>query len=345
MAFAIPGDLMTPTGGYIYDREVLARLPKFGVSASHLALPGGYPDPSPRDLDETARLFARVPEATVLLIDGLAFGAMPPELVSTIRQRIVAMVHHPLGYEAGLSPAAARRLLAMERLSLARTMAVVVPSPSIAQLLTAEFSVPTEKITVAQPGTASASRAKGTGNPSMLLAVGAVSARKGYDILVEALAPLKDLTWRLTIAGPTDRQPAALEALLGVMASTGLSDRVTLAGALSQAELGRLYAEADVFALPSLFEGYGMALAEAMARGLPIVCTTGGAAAETVPDDAAIKVPPGAVEPLRGALRRVISDSALRRRLGEASWRAGQRLPGWDDTARLIAGVIKDVAA
>lgn len=345
VAFAIPGDIETPTGGYIYDREVLARLPRLGVNARHLPLPGGYPFPDPADLALTARLFAELPESTILLVDGLALGAMPAQLLYEVRQRIVALVHHPLGYESGLSHAQARRFFALEHLALARAVAVIVPSRAIARLLTAEFAVPEEKITVAEPGTARAARAEGTGRPCMLLAVGAVSPRKGYDVLMRALAPLKDSDWQLTIAGATDRHAQALQALTQAMTEAGLTDRVRLAGSLSQAELGQLYAKADIFVLPSLFEGYGMALAEAMARGLAIVCTTGGAAAETVPDGAALKVPPGNPEALTVALERLIADSALRRRLSDASWRAGQRLPTWDDTAARIADVLKGAAA
>jgi glycosyltransferase involved in cell wall biosynthesis len=87
-----------------------------------------------------------------------------------------------------------------------------------------------------------------------------------------------------------------------------------------------------------------MVLAEAMARGLPIVCTTGGAAAETVPDDAAIKVPPGEERALSLAVQRIVHDTALRRRMAEASWAAGQRLPRWEETARIVAGLVKEVA-
>ena len=104
-----------------------------------------------------------------------------------------------------------------------------------------------------------------------------------------------------------------------------------------------MYASADAFLLPSLYEGYGMVLAEAMARGLPIVCTTGGAAAETAPDAAAIKVPPGDQGALTAAIRRLLDEPDLRRRLADASWAAGQRLPRWEDTARIIAGVIKEL--
>jgi glycosyltransferase involved in cell wall biosynthesis len=97
--------------------------------------------------------------------------------------------------------------------------------------------------------------------------------------------------------------------------------------------------------MASLYEGYGMALAEALARGLPIVCTPGGAAAETVPDAAALKVAPGDERALSGAIGRLLDDAALRRSLGEAAWAAGQRLPRWEDTARIVAGVIKDIAS
>jgi glycosyltransferase involved in cell wall biosynthesis len=172
-----------------------------------------------------------------------------------------------------------------------------------------------------------------------------VTPRKGFVVLIEALAALAELDWRLTIGGPLDRDVAAVEALKVVIAHHRLGDRIDLAGTLDRQQLAQLYAAADVFVLPSLFEGVGMVLTEAMARGLPIVCTTGGAAAETVPDAAAIKVAPGAVEPLRDALRQVIGDPTLRQRLGDASWQAGQLLPSWEETAKAIAAVIREIAA
>jgi glycosyltransferase involved in cell wall biosynthesis len=172
-----------------------------------------------------------------------------------------------------------------------------------------------------------------------------VSTRKAYTLLVEALLPLITLDWSATIAGAMDRDPPAAEALVGAIAAAGLSDRVALAGALDRDGVEALYARADLLVSPSLFEGYGMVLAEGLAHGLPIVASTGGAAAETVPDAAALKVAPGDVGALTVALRRAIADPDLRRRLGEASWSAGQALPRWSDTASVIAAVLRRAAS
>jgi glycosyltransferase involved in cell wall biosynthesis len=147
--------------------------------------------------------------------------------------------------------------------------------------------------------------------------------------------------WRLTIAGSLTLAPDAVGALRRDIDAADLAGRVTLTGAIGDEALAALFQQADVFAMSSLFEGYGMALAEAMAHGLPIVTTTGGAAAETVPDAAAIKVPPGNVSALSTALARVLGEAALRRRMADASYAAAALLPSWDDTAREIAQALR----
>lgn len=342
---AIPGDLATPTGGYAYDRRVLELLGSYGIAARALQLPGSFPSPSAADLDETVRRLAATPADTTLVIDGLAFGAMPAAHLDRVGRRIIALIHHPLCLEAGLTSERAAELKRLEQEALSRAAHVIVTSPAMARLLVADFGVPDTRIMVAEPGTDPAQRATGTGTPLQLLAVGAVSVRKGYDILVEALAPLADLDWRLTIAGATDRAPEAVAELRAAIQRHRLGDKVTLAGTVVPATLERFYASADLFLMPSLFEGYGMVLAEAMARGLPIVCTTGGAAAETVPDAAAIKVAPGDVEALGRALVIAMSDKKLRARLADAAWEAGRRLPTWNETARRIAAVILEIPA
>lgn len=338
--FAIPGDIDTTSGGYAYDRRVLELLPAYGITASHLELPGSFPVPSAADLATAGRLLEATPKDAVLLIDGLAYGAMPDAMIRGLCRDIVALVHHPVGYETGLAPDRAEALIATERAALALARHVVVTSGVTKRTLERDFGVASKRITVAEPGTDPAPRATGTGTPLQLLAVGAVSMRKAYDVLVNALQPLAELDWRLTIAGATDRDPAAVLSLEAAIDRAGLGDRVVIAGKVVPATLDRFYDSADLFVMPSLYEGYGMVLAEAMARGLPIICTTGGAAAETVPDAAAIKVPPGDPQALTDALRPALEQKKLRIRMADASWDAGRALPTWNETARRVAATI-----
>jgi glycosyltransferase involved in cell wall biosynthesis len=339
IAFAIPGDLSLPTGGYAYDRRLLAEWAEMGVAARHLALPGGFPAPSEAELAETGRAILSQPYDSVLLIDGLAYGAFPEGIAAGLAGRVVALVHHPLGLEAGLSPERAAALLARETAALRYASAVIATSQNTKRLLVADFFVPEARITVAEPGVDPAPRASGspTGAPLQLLAVGSLVPRKGYDVLVAALAGLADRNWRLTIIGAADRAPETAAALAAQIAGAGLGDRVHLAGAVDQKTLEAAYGGADLFVMPSLFEGYGMVLTEALARGLPILCTTGGAAAETAPDAAALKVPPGDAAALRAGLLRLLDDAGERKRRSDAAWHAADALPRWRDTATIVA--------
>ena len=343
-AFCIPGDLTLPTGGYRYDREVLSRFTNHGIKPLHVELASSFPNPTHDDLAATETLLAAQDRRTVLLIDGLALGAMPATILAGLPHKTIALVHHPLGLEAGLDPARAAFLLANEKAVLTAVAHIIVTSEATHRILMRDFDVPERRITVAEPGTNRALRAVGTGQPIQILAVGAVSPRKAYDLLVAALAPLTALDWHLTIAGSLERSPDAVSQLKAIITDNALTNRVTLAGAVDDVRLESLFARSDLFAMASLFEGYGMALAEALAHGLPIVTSSGGAAAETVPDAAAIKVPSGDALALSTALGLVLSDAALRRRMADASWAAGALLPTWDDTTHTIAEAIKATA-
>ncbi|MCC5977465.1 MAG: glycosyltransferase family 4 protein [Salinarimonas sp.] len=346
--FLIPGDLAAPTGGYAYARRILPLMAGHGVDLRHVALPGGFPHPAKAELAFTRETLESCPADAVLLFDGLALGAMPPQQIAPLGPRIVALVHHPLGLESGLDAARAKALIDNEAAVLALCGRVVATSRLTAETLAADFGVPTGAITVAEPGTdpAPASVGSAPGSPLSLVAVGAVSPRKAYPLLVEALASVDAVQdWHLTIIGAHDRDTAETAKLRETIARHGLESRVTLAGAVDDAALAAHYHGADIFVSASLYEGYGMVLAEAMARGLPMVVSTGGAAAQTAPDDAALKVPPGDAGALSTALLHIISDTDLRRRLAGASTRTGAALPRWNDTARIIANVIRDYSA
>ena len=346
-AFVIPGDIDLPTGGYAYDRHVLALLPAAGVAAEHVALPESFPTPTDADIAATRERLGALPLDTVLLVDGLALGALPAALLDEVRQPIVALCHHPLALEAGLDPARAAALKRSETEALAYARHVIVTSAMTKRIVADDFAVPATRITVAEPGTDRAARALSycaeAEPPAVprLLAVGSIVPRKGYDVLVRALVPLADRAWEVAIAGSDDRSPATTSALIAQIEAAGLTGRVRMLGAVGTDDLDALYRRSDIFLMPSLFEGYGMVLAEAMARGLPIVCTTGGAAAETSPDAAALKVPPGDARAFSDALARLLDDAPLRRGMSNAAWAAGLALPTWDGTARIIADVLK----
>ena len=345
IVFAIPGDLSLPTGGYAYDRRLLREWREMGVAARHLPLPGSFPNPSEADLAQTGGAILSQPYDSVLLIDGLAYGAFPEGIAAGLAGRVVALVHHPLGLETGLSPVQAAEFVRRETAALRYAAAVIVTSQTTKRLLVADFGVPAEKITVAEPGVDPAERAAGSGSEGVdLLAVGSLVPRKGYDILIAALEGLADKPWHLTIAGADDRAPATTAALKAQVAAAGLCGRIRLAGALGQSELDAAYARADLFVMPSLFEGYGMVLTEALARGLPILCTTGGAAAETVPDTAALKVLPGDVAAFRAGLARLIDDTEERRQRADAAWNTASALPRWRRTATIVAELCAKVS-
>lgn len=344
--FVIPGDYWPVTGGYVYNRRVLDLAPEAGVPLRHLALPGSYPMPTDDDLAETARLIAETPRDAVLMIDGLAYGAMPPDLIRALDRAIVALIHHPLGLESGIGAERSRWLIANETAALALARTVIVTSETTARTLRQDFAVPQEKLVVAEPGVDRAPRARGSqGGALALLAVGSLVPRKGYDMLIDALATLRDIPWSLAVAGADDRSPETTKALHAQIAARGLADRIALRGPVDDDELARLYDGADLFVIASHYEGYGMAATEALVRGLPLVATTGGALAATVPDDAALKIAPGDERALSAALRRMMTDHALRQRCADAAFARAAAFPHWRDAARRIARALADVMA
>jgi glycosyltransferase involved in cell wall biosynthesis len=343
-AFAIPGDLALPTGGYAYDRHVLAHLPACGVDARHLPLPGSFPNPSDADLAETSRALLAEHWRTVLLIDGLAYGALPTGMAAGLAGRVVALCHHPLALETGIDAARAAELKRLESAALGYAAAVIVTGAGTRDILVRDFGVEPGKITVAEPGVTRSARASETpfGQPLKLLAVGAISPRKGYDLLIAALAPIAGLPWTLTIAGAVlDR--ATFAALEEQVKEAGLAGRVRFAGALEEARLDALYRDSDIFVMASHYEGYGMVLTEALARGLPIVTTRSGPGVDALPDAAAQKCAVGDAGDLTGSIAYLMGDASARRRHADAAWAAANALPHWRDTARRIADVIKSV--
>jgi glycosyltransferase involved in cell wall biosynthesis len=345
-AFAVPGDLATPTGGYGYDRRMIAELGDLGWQADLLDLGEGFPWPDAAARTNAQALLIAVPAGRIIVVDGLALGVLPEAAARLAgRNPLLALVHHPLALEWGLSPQQADALRASERAALASAQAVVVTSAATARLLAADYAVPAARITVAMPGSDPAPLAQGSNDGMVrLLSVGAIVPRKGFEILVAALSTLTDLNWRLTIAGDRTRDRDAAARLDAAIAHQGLGDRIAVPGAVSAERLAALYAKADMFVLASHFEGYGMAYAEAIAHGLAVIGTNAGAIPETVPPDAGLLVAPGDISAFAAALRRGIGDADLRRHLANAAGAAAPRLPTWRQSASILAGALERLA-
>jgi len=342
--FAIPGDLSTPSGGYAYDRRMIAELRELGWRPEVLSLGEGFPRPNALTVAAAKAHLSDVPKGRPIVIDGLAFGVLP-EAARTLREThpLLALVHHPLALETGVSPEDASDLRESERAALACTHGVVTTSGTTARTLAADYGVPHERITVAPPGTDRPQVARRNGAPSVaLLTVGSVVPRKGYDLLMAALAGLIDLPWSLAIVGDCSRDPPTVARLEADIVRHRLTPRVTLEGAVPAERLAALYASSDLFVLPSRYEGFGMAYAEAIAYGLPVIGTTAGAIPETV-SQAGVLVPPDDVPALAAALRRLIENRDERERLAAGARSAAAALPTWRGSAELFSRAIEQV--
>ncbi|HSV59097.1 MAG TPA: glycosyltransferase family 4 protein, partial [Variovorax sp.] len=310
------------------------------------ALGEGFPMPDSAALAQAQRVIDGLPDGTLALVDGLAFGVLDA-LAHRHARRLcwVALVHHPLALETGLAEPQRRALKKSEMSALAAARGVIVTSPFTARNLVADFGVPSERVAVVVPGTEPAPLATGSQDDALsLLCVATITPRKGHALLAEALAGLQDRPWTLHCAGSMTMDPACSDELRRSIARHGLQQRIMLHGEQDEAGLRRLYQHADAFVLPSYHEGYGMALAEAIAHGLPVISTRAGAIADTVPPEAGLLVPPGDVPALRAALKQLLDDAPWRAQLRAGARTARERLPTWQESSARFAQALRRFA-
>lgn len=343
-AFAIPGDITTKTGGYIYENRLLHGLRDAGRPVWHLELPASFPDPDAQDMAAAIAALVAVPSTVPLIIDGLIFGAIETRGLDAVKAPICAMIHHPLALETGLSVERSALLSRREADNLARAAHVVVPSSHTASVLQVDYGVAADRISIAAPGFPPADPVRQEECPPMILSVGILHPRKGHDILLRALARIVDLDWRAEIVGARYDQAYA-NSLDLLNASLGLAGRVTLTGMVDDKALRERYRAASLFALATLYEGYGIVLGEALCHGLPIITCGTGAVPDTVPRGAGLLVSANDPGAFADALRRMLSDSDLRRRSALVSAKAGRVLPSWADTAAVMDRVLDGLAA
>ena len=341
-AFAIPGNIQTRTGGYIYERRMLESLNALGQPTRHIELMTSWPHPTPEAENDLVEKLATLPKDMPLILDGLVFGAMDTAVLAAQNRPIIAMLHHPLGLEAGLTPERAAELLEREAANLRHAAHVVVPSPHTRDILVRDFGVPAASISIALPGFDRPTlRAIPKACPPLILSVGIICQRKGHDILLDALAQVAHLDWQAVIVGMV-HEADVQDRLLHQRARLGLEGRVRFTGVIPPEDLDQLYQQASIFALATRYEGYGMVLSEAQLYGLPVLSCAVGAVPQTVPPGSGILVPPDNADEFAKSLDTLLQDEALRQSYGARSAVLGTRLPQWEDAARIMQGALQN---
>jgi glycosyltransferase involved in cell wall biosynthesis len=327
--FVVPDgidDPSRPTGGNAYDRNVASGLTSIGWSVHEHAVPGFWRKPDAESFAALDAVLEQIPDGARVLIDGLIASTAPDLLVPLAqRLRLVVLLHMPLAdeREGGVLSAAAE---------------VVTTSEWSRRRLLELYGLAAERVHVAVPGVEPAELASGSAAGEALLCVAAVTPGKGHDLLLDALATVKELSWHCECVGSLDRDPAFVEGLPSL-------DRVSFTGPRTGADLDRSYAAADLLVLPSRGETYGMTVIEALAHGVPVVAADVGGVPEALGHGAngsrpGLLVAPENPAALADALRRWLGDAELRERLRQAARERRESLPRWSATTSVIARVL-----
>jgi glycosyltransferase involved in cell wall biosynthesis len=334
-----------PTGGNVYDRRLIDGLASAGWVVAVHPVAGTWPTPQQPARARLHRLLARLPDGSVVLVDGLIASAVPEVVVPASRRlRVVVLVHLPLGRRG--DPGATTR----EGEGLAAAAAVVTTSRWTRDRVLELYPLSPDRVHVAEPGVDRAAPARGTPHGGRLLCVAALTPDKGHDLLLAALGKVGHLEWELVCVGRNNLDPAYAAELVALAVELGVDGRVSFAGTQTGARLAASYAAADVLVLATRLESYGMVLTEALARGVPVIATEVGGVPEAVGElpggrHPGLLVPPGDPGALADAVRRWLELADLRANLRERALARRESLTGWDRTAETVGRVLAEVGA
>lgn len=223
------------------------------------------------------------------------------------------------------TPEFRKRFAEQARHAAAEADLIVAVSQFTANQVENLLGVERSRIRVVHHGVRPASFGRAVAREKIILCVGAIQTRKNTARLIDAFAAVP-AGWQLVLAGSAGYGAA------GILEKAAHDSRILITGYVSPPELMRWYSRASLFAFPSLDEGFGMPVLEAMATGVPVI-TSNRSALPEVAGDAAILVDPENTDELAGALVKLAGDEGERKRLSEAGEKRA-RLFTWDRAAQ-----------
>ncbi|MFC6786816.1 glycosyltransferase family 4 protein [Halobaculum halobium] len=181
--------------------------------------------------------------------------------------------------------------------------------------------------------------------PLRVVSLGSLVPRKGHPTLVRALAGVDDERgWTATVVGP-EPDPDHARTVRSLAADLDVEERVSFRGELSTSDLAAVLGESHVLAVPSSYEGFGMAYLEGMGFGLPAVASAAGGASTVVADgETGFLVDPGDVAGVRDAIAALAGDRDRLARMGTAALRRFESHPDWAATVADVRRFLAEVA-
>jgi glycosyltransferase involved in cell wall biosynthesis len=293
---------------------------------------------------------------------GLGYGLL---LMKRLGIPVIATIHHPLPIDrqADLQQASElsqrwriRRFYSFIRMQafVARRLdRIITVSESSAKDARLMFNVPADRMRVIYNGIDTeiydGNKEAGQARDGLIMVANTDDRKKGVLYLLQALQSLKNDGAKLTIVDDAARHSSYIEDV-GPLPSYGsklvrklnLDGMVRFTGRLTREQLAQHYAAARIAVVPSLYEGFGLPAAEAMACGTPVIATTGGALPEVV-GNAGVLVPPANADALAAAIRQLLNDQRAQQRMSEAGKRRVREQFNWEQAARKTLDVYREV--
>jgi glycosyltransferase involved in cell wall biosynthesis len=336
--FIIPGNIHSLTGGYLYDMKMIRGLEEQGYDVPIIGI--DEPLTCLAAIEGYCRSqFIKLPPGTCVVIDSLVLGLLH-KLVREFSDRlnIVGLIHLPVTYNI-LSYK--MKLADYEINAMMDASSLIVTGRFMVQLL-GDAGIPSEKITIVEPGTERYPRKRTYKKlPTELLCISNYSAIKAQHVLVQALEKIRHMDWSLNLYGNMQRDERYVASLRSYILRKNLEGRILLHDTIPHDQISAAFLQSDLFILPSLFESFGMVLAESLAHGIPVVTTVAGNIPYTVPPAMGVFTERGNADHLAYALNELMLDEEKYASLYRAASDYHKQARSWETAISDFESIIR----